>query len=1764
MSDLKELIAQRGRIKTRVTLFEKYLSPILNTKLKKTQCNELSLRLSKLQDLLTSFEDVQIQIESLDPNYDSQISEREEFENKCYSIMASAQELLQTSEIKLKEIEAPECESSSPYCHNNIKLPALRIPLFNGDPNKWLEFRDMFLTLIHDNNTIANINKFHYLRSYLEGSAAAVINSVALSSNNYGIAWSLLCDRYNNKRLLINEHIKCLFSIETISKESAKSLRDLVDMVSKNLSSLKILGESTDQWDSLIIYMASSKLDSKTARDWEEHRNKSDSSSLSDFFDFLHQRATVLETVHASKSEKPDKRQSIVRAKSFIAASSSSPGTSTHGNCLACNQEHKLYNCVKFKTLPVEDRISKVFQWQLCNNCLRSGHKAHQCKLGGCRICKRKHNTVLHKQSSFSTSKQLQLSQNKQEDNIKITNKLSDSNDLPTQSKKIQEDTSYVVSMSAVSSNHALLSTALVEVTSNGKTFTLRALLDSGSQSSFITEAAAAKIGAMKIKNRLQSVSGLNNVVINITEHCDLVINSSYNSFSASVKCFILPFITDRLPHLQVRVNDLCIPNHVKLADPKFFYPSEIDVLLGADIFWDLIRPCKFNLGPNKPLLQETELGWVVAGPLGMKFCDSSMMVNRKFCHFSKDIQTQLSKFWELEEIPSEVIPSFNEHICEKLFQETTHRTSDGRFCVQIPLRDSPDVLGESHHIAEKRLLQMEKKMRKNNKLRIDYNKFMQEYESLGHMSEVAKPLHGCYLPHHAVIRESSETTKLRVVFDASAETTTGISLNDIQYVGPVVQDDLFSILLRFRQHQYVVSADVEKMYRQILVNPEQRPLQMILWRDSDDLPIKIFQLNTVTYGTASAPYLSTRCLLQLSNESQDEKISNIIKSDMYVDDFLSGSDSKEELTHIINEVTKTLASACLPLRKFRTNAPSIFENNPNSLLPKNLDLSSQSSALGLKWDPADDILLFPCNFENSSNATKRTILSNSAKLFDPLGLLSVCTIIPKIILQKLWLSKLDWDDVVPHDVERAWLKFINGLNELSTLRIPRCVLSKNPETTELHVFCDASQDAYAACVYLRSIDSSGKIAINLLCAKTKVAPVKPQTIPRLELCGALLGARLTSKVLQALRLKVSQVYYWTDSSVVLGWLSYRARDLKQFVSNRVAEIQQLTSSGVWRHIPGLENPADLASRGLDPNLINKVALWWQGPRFLLQDESNWPNKLNISSDIPERKNYSHSPNSKNKGNTTSITCTTITNDTNTRTKPNILTTTLNEPIQDHKIINFERFSRFTTLQRSMAYVLRFIFNLKHTNTKIKGFLTTDELQSSLNYLIKQHQSLCFETELKLLLKSKCLPSRSRLLSLRPFVDDSGILRVGGRIQNSSENYDKIHPVLLDSNDAFTKLLFAHVHGKLLHGGPQVMLNNLRQNYWPINGRKLARSTVNKCKICRILKAKTVSPIMGNLPSSRVTVHLPFQISGVDFAGPFFIRDRTGRGCKIIKCYLCLFICFSTKAVHLELASDLSTDTFILCLRRFASRRGKPSEIHCDNGRNFVGANNELNTFLKSCNESISSFAADEGIKFKFSPAYAPHFGGLWEAGVKSAKHHLYRIFNNQHFTYEELSTLFVQIEAILNSRPLTPMSTDPTDLLPLTPGHFLIGKPLTSLPSPALLDMKTSRLNRYNQLEQMRQHFWERWRNEFLCELQQRAKWRIKQGELLEGDMVVLKEPNLPPLKWRMGRIKALYPGNDGIARVADVNTEKGIVRRAVQTLCPLPVKDEDCSQNP
>ncbi|XP_026481052.1 uncharacterized protein LOC113387879 [Ctenocephalides felis] len=482
-----------------------------------------------------------------------------------------------------------------------------------------------------------------------------------------------------------------------------------------------------------------------------------------------------------------------------------------------------------------------------------------------------------------------------------------------------------------------------------------------------------------------------------------------------------------------------------------------------------------------------------------------------------------------------------------------------------------------------------------------------------------------------------------------------------------------------------------------------------------------------------------------------------------------------------------------------------------------------------------------------------------------------------------------------------------------------------------------------------------------------------------------------------------------------------------------------------------------------------------------------------------------------------------------------------------------------------MAYVNRFITNCRLKTDKDKrkfGPLTTQELDQAFKVLIVNAQKQSFQLDYKNLVNSKSLSKESRILCLNPFMDNSQIIRVSGRLKNTNYSFDKIHPIILCSKHKLTTLILHQEHHRLLHCGAQQLLASIRERFWPISGRNACKEIIRKCVTCFKAKPSSNDYLMGNLPSNRVNQDFPFNNVGLDYAGPFIIKDRITRGAKFIKVYICIFICMCTKAIHLDLVCDLSTESFLQTLKRFIARRGLPSNIFSDNATTFVGANNHLKDlykFLLESNEEIRSKLISQNISWHFIPARSPHFGGLWEAGVKSLKYHLRRVLRETKLGYNSMYTLLTQIEAILNSRPLTPLSSDPSDLNTLTPAHFLIGRSLTSLPKNSLSHIPENRLTKLQHLEKLRQHFWTRWHKEYLGELQSRTKWRrpMEQDNLI-GKLVLIKDDNLPPLKWRLGRITDIHPGNDGVVRVVTLMGPNGELKRALNKVCILPINNE------
>jgi len=1189
------------------------------------------------------------------------------------------------------------------------------------------------------------------------------------------------------------------------------------------------------------------------------------------------------------------------------------------------------------------------------------------------------------------------------------------------------------------------------------------------------------------------------------------------------------------LPAVTCPVDGWNIPEElaIDLADPEFFEAGSIDLLIGGGAFFDLLEPERVHLGVDTLCLQGSKFGWIVTGEIGVISLPSIASMGQLLEEDWRSIKDKKDNLYGRHSKIN--LKLLEEKQTAEHFKENTKRGTDGRFIVRLPLKPSVEELGDTLKLATTRFLSIERKLMRDEKLKKEYTTFMEEYLGLGHMEEVIDedqiPKRVFYLPHHAVIKESSLTTKVRVVFDASARSSTGVTLNDVLMCGPNVQEDVFSILARFRKHQYVLTSDIEKMFRQVAVAKTDWDLQRIVWRAKPSDPLCTFRLTTVTYGTTSASFLATQCLVTLAENVKElyPHAARTIRRDFYMDDLMSGADTEEECSKLQQEINDILNSAKLKLRKWCSNSVRVLENIDNveddPLFTLEIKDGNTVKSLGLGWKPLADQFHFNITIDPSFNkCTKRTLLSDLHRVFDPLGLLCPVLLRGKMFLQQIWSMKIDWDTQLPPEVQRRWKSFILELQDLKCLSIPRKVKPLSDEPPEIHGFCDASQQAYGACIYIRTRDNQGRWHSQLLCARTRVAPLKEWTIPRLELSGALLLAELATKVAESWSVELYTFQLWTDSSIVLGWLNSQTTRLKTFVSNRINQILELTDVNQWHHIKGEDNPADLASRGLRPTEILSSAKWWNGPSWLVTERYNWKAETESiveEEDLPEKKPIR-----------LALIATNITSDL------------------------LPLYSDWIKFVRAVAWLGKFIefLRAKKTKSNLPRYLTVSNLRLAELRLIKGAQAEEFGIDLMNLLAGRSIQKRSVLRTLCPFISKDGVILVGGRLGNADISETQKHPIVLPSRHKVTRLIFEDQHRALQHCGPQALLAAVRQRYWPLRGRVMARSVTSRCVTCIRSRPKFENPVMAPLPKNRVQFSRPFTITGVDFAGPLLIRSGIRR-VTAIKTWIAVFVCFATRAIHLEAVVGLTSDAFMASLRRFMSRRGKCRKIYSDNGTNFVGAQKELSNYVKNTEDLM----AREGVEWHFNPPSAPHFGGLWESAVKTVKTHLVRVVKDTRLNLEELQTLLCQIEACVNSRPMIPLNSDPCEPNALTPAHFLVGGPLLLPAEPEIPQNEIAHLKRWKFVQALVQTFWKRWYGEYLPQLQVRGRWLTSKREMAINDVVIIKEDCTPPTKWKLGRIIKVHPGGDGIIRVVTLRTSTGAeMQRPVGKLCRLPLEQE------
>ena len=1643
--------------------------------------------------------------------------------------------------------EYSKSPSKGPY-----KIADLAIPKFHGKLKQWIPFWAQFKHAVHKKVDIEDEIKMIYLKQAVtDPGLSTTIEDLGIEDGAYDEAVRILKNRFDRPRLLHKLYCENMKNLST-NLDTRKSLTEFADKLQHIYTGFKKL-ESLDISE-VLTSMAELVASEHLRKEWLKDTKKIETTPpIDDMIAYIRELANQLDgeeiTTYPKRSFDTgrNKKQFQKKKGSGLAApvitSSTTPSVISNSenqlarptqvakpavvtrhtpaanteyippkyNCPLCGEHHYAFHCPTFKGLAVAQRKEHVNTNSLCNNCLKPNHKAEVCKSTyRCRECKGKHSSFLHEDQGIAS---------------------------PVLSYPI----------ASTIAKDGLVMTANVMVTgTNGTTITARAFLDSGSTVSLISNNLKRSL-ALKSSGGSLCVSGVGdfeddtpNPLVNVT------LSSTYlPNWKQEITAVALPKVIKNLPLRDAssvtQMSHLQLQN---LADPLYYKPGPIDMILGQNIFPDLFMNGRTTGPPNTPTAWETVFGWTVMGLYPDEHPSLAVSASAHFVESDpSDVASDslLMRFWKSEEPPTLDTPlTPEEERIEKHFDEThKYIKEEQRYMVSLPKTPAKIQLGSNERQALHRGENNEKSLIRNERYD-DFQKVVKEYITLGHARLISHDEYlatkdqSYFMPLHAVFKSSSTTTKVRAVFDASAKTDSGFSLNDMLAVGPTLQPTLDQTLLRFRLYTIAISGDISKMYREILLSPEDRPLHRFLWRENTSQPWQVYEMQRVTFGVTSSPYVAIKTLTQTAKDFGNDypNAKHHIESSFYVDDCFAGAATPTEAITLRTELTDILSQGGFNIRKWRSNSKKVISTIPPEsleILPHQSLIDSHSAAypkaLGLIWDSQKDEIATHVEVSQKYKTTKRGVVSDIAKTFDVLGWLAPVVLTVKILYRTLWERKIDWDQQIPEDLKKQYQEWRDELPKLANIRLPRHYFNgRKPISISLHGFSDASQLAFSAVVYVRATYESGLPTSLLVIAKTRVAPLDTRSIPELELCGAHLVAKLLKSTSKTLNIPQEQIWAYSDSTVVLAWLDGNPKRYKIYVANRIAKTVKLMPPETWHHVPTALNPADCASRGITAEELINHPLWWHGPPWLRKHPLILPPKPGTTEYQKQQDKLQ-----KNKKQEEQICCAILPTET----------------------INLETCSNsLAKVIKVTCWVRRFVARLQKKEVAPTRQLTLNEIAEAEVFLQKRSQRRSFSLELTQMQSSppKPLSSKCRILALQPKLNSQGLLVVGGRLQHADISEEKKHPVILSPKDVYTKLLFSKYHHDLMHGGPTIMLSHSGEMFHVIGAKKLARQICQSCVTCRRVAAKAGPQVMGQLPSSRLNPDYAFFHVGLDFAGPYLIREGYIRRPTRIKTYLAVFVCFKTKAVHLEIVKDASTESLISCLKRFCSRRGRPLVIHSDNGTNFIGAKNDLAELYSTLQtektqNTINSYLLQQKVSWETIPVKAPHFGGLWEAAVKSAKFHLKRVLGEQAFTYDELETMICEVEACLNSRPLGALASHPMDgTVPLTPGHFLIGRPIKAYPVTKINYDPPPSL-RWAHCQKMIQLFWSRWSREYLQQLQRAVKWHKKKNNYCIGDMVLVNDGTEYLCQWTLAKVIQVYPGNDGCVRAVDVQIVHKIV---------------------
>ncbi|XP_065077560.1 uncharacterized protein LOC135700833 [Ochlerotatus camptorhynchus] len=1625
-----------------------------------------------------------------------------------------------------------------------------KLPKFSGKPAQWPLFYAAYKTSNEACGYMDHENLMR-LQESLEGDALELVSGQLLLPESIPRVIEKLRRHYGRPEQLLQNLLDKVNHLEPPKPDNLRSFVPFGNTVEQLCGHLEAAELRQHLVNPLLIKSLVAKLPDREKREWVHYRRNKGEQTLRTLTDFLMEIVEDACEANVDVDFKPayqpkggpssGKKKPKEKGVLYCHSGENSPGASSSDRkrlkpCNLCqSMEHRLRHCADFKKLSYTNRLKLATRDKLCHVCLNEHGGLCRfrifCNIGD---CKEHHNPLMHPvRHTFGMSAHIR------------------------------------------SNCTAMFRMVPVQLHCGGKSITVLAFLDEGASVTLLEKKLADRLGVVGVQERL-TIKWTADITREEKDSRRMNLWASGVSPDAGEKLLLHSVRTVgklMLPRQRLDYQELATQYQHMRGLSIESYDGQPELLIGLNNIHSF-APMEAKVGaPVEPIAVRCKFGWTVYGPRHSATVAAGNYFGYHQAITNEDLHELLKSHYALEEsvvmVPQE---STEEKRAREILERTTKRVGD-RFETGLLWKTDDPKFPVSFPMAVRRMKQLEKRLQKNPELHENVCKQIDEYQEKGYAhlateDELAgtPPDEVWYLPL-SVVQNPKKPGKIRLVWDAAA-TVQGVSLNSLLLKGPDMLVPLVKVLFGFREWRIAFGGDVKEMFHQMKIRTEDKQKQRFVFRKTPDVSPSIYVMDVATFGSTSSPcsaqFVKNRNAEELA--AQYPAAAAAIINRHYVDDYFDSVDTVEEAVKLAQEVRLVHRKAGFEIRNWVSNSPEVIrslgETKPAAPVHFNRDKqTSKERVLEIIWDPDSDEFVFSTTHREELLAylyegkrpTKRLVASCVMGFFDPLGLLSPFTIHGKIIIQHLWRSNCDWDQEIDIKCWELWKRWTSLLPEVEAIRIPRCYLGgakcSEIDSLEVHIFTDASEHAYGCVAYLRAV-VNGNVHCSLMMSRAKVAPIKRQSIPRLELMGAVLGARMSQTVLDTHSYKFLRTVFWTDSRTVCSWLNSDQHRYKQFVAFRVGEIQELTKVTDWRWVPTKLNIADVLTKWGQGPPLQSDGIWFQGPDLLYQPEDQWPSKKSTFEETEEEARGS---------------------------------------VLFQEVINVEAISRWTRLLRVTATMVRFIVNCRRkkrgepivttwATTKQRRLIEAtavnyvavqvplgqEELQQAETILWRQVQWDSFPDEMSMLTnnlqrqpgqplekirKSSCIYKSS------PVLDDEGVLRMEGRLANSGESsFDKKHPIILSRSHEITQKLIQHYHEAFGHANSETVFNEMRQRFHIPKMRPAIQNVMNRCVWCKVNKCRPRSPRMAPLPVERVTSHLrPFSSVGIDYLGP--VEVTIGR--RKEKRWVAVFTCLAVRAVHLEVVHSLTTESCQMAITRFHSKFGKSNNIFSDNATCFQGANNEM-VRMESINQKCAESMASPATAWHFNPPGTPHMGGIWERMVRSVKEAMRALDDGRKLTDEILVTTLAEAADMINMRPLTYLPQDSVETEALTPNHFLRGtvasadKQVDGGPT----DFAEALRNIYKRSQYLADKMWERWIKEYLPTINQRSKWFDEQKPLNEGDLVFVVDGKNRKW-WRRGIVEAVTKGSDGRIRQVNVRTADGKVqRRGVVNLAVLEIQ--------